>query len=108
AFALVHGEPGGALVQDVLRIDRFLRVDPEVRSCVGGADHRRRDDERRFLLLIMSSTRTIALFETTAELSLLDRLRRRDLSALGHAYDLHHEHVRAFARRLIGDDAAAE
>lgn len=28
--------------------------------------------------------------------------------ALGEVYDAHHTHVRAFARRLIGDDAAAE
>jgi RNA polymerase sigma-70 factor (ECF subfamily) len=36
------------------------------------------------------------------------RLRAGELAALGDAYDAHHEHVRAFARRLIGEDAAAE
>jgi RNA polymerase sigma-70 factor (ECF subfamily) len=35
-------------------------------------------------------------------------LRRRESAALGEAYDAHHTHVRAFARRLLGDDAAAE
>jgi RNA polymerase sigma-70 factor (ECF subfamily) len=36
------------------------------------------------------------------------RLRAGELAALGDAYDAHHEHVRAFARRLIGEEAAAE
>jgi RNA polymerase sigma-70 factor (ECF subfamily) len=39
---------------------------------------------------------------------LVERLRRGDVAALGEAYDEHHEHVRAFARRLLGDAAAAE
>lgn len=40
--------------------------------------------------------------------SLVSRLRRGDLAALGEAYDAHSAHVRAFARRMTGDDAAAE
>lgn len=40
--------------------------------------------------------------------SLVERLRRGDVAAVGEAYDLHHEHVRRFARRLIGDEDAAE
>ncbi len=36
------------------------------------------------------------------------RLRAGDLAALGDAYDAHHAHVRAFARRLIGEEPAAE
>jgi RNA polymerase sigma-70 factor (ECF subfamily) len=40
--------------------------------------------------------------------ALAARLRAGDLQALGEAYDLHHAHVRAFARRFLGDDAAAE
>jgi RNA polymerase sigma-70 factor (ECF subfamily) len=36
------------------------------------------------------------------------RLRAGDSAALGEAYDLHHAHVRAFARRLVGDEASAE
>jgi RNA polymerase sigma-70 factor (ECF subfamily) len=43
-----------------------------------------------------------------AEDRLVARLRRGDLLALGEAYDAHHVHVRAFARRLVGDDSAAE
>jgi RNA polymerase sigma-70 factor (ECF subfamily) len=39
---------------------------------------------------------------------LVARLRAGDLSALGEAYDAHHVHVRAFARRLLGDESAAE
>ncbi len=39
---------------------------------------------------------------------LAQRLRRGEAAALGEAYDQHHEHVRAFARRLLGDDDAAE
>jgi RNA polymerase sigma-70 factor (ECF subfamily) len=39
---------------------------------------------------------------------LVARLRRGDWTAVGEAYDLHHAHVRAFARRLVGDDASAE
>ena len=44
----------------------------------------------------------------SAEAQLVDRLRRGDVAALGEAYELHHTHVRAFARRFIGEDAAAE
>jgi RNA polymerase sigma-70 factor (ECF subfamily) len=40
--------------------------------------------------------------------SLLDGLRRGDSAALGLAYDRHHVQVRAFARRLLGDEASAE
>lgn len=40
--------------------------------------------------------------------ALIARLQRGDMSALGEAYDHHHQAIRAFARRLTGDDAAAE
>jgi RNA polymerase sigma-70 factor (ECF subfamily) len=44
-----------------------------------------------------------------AEVSaLVERLLRGNSVALGQAYDLYHEPLRAFARRLIGDDAEAE
>lgn len=43
-----------------------------------------------------------------ASANLVARLRRGDAAALGEAYDLHHEQVRALARRLLGDDASAE
>jgi RNA polymerase sigma-70 factor, ECF subfamily len=39
---------------------------------------------------------------------LVERLRRGDAAAVGVAYDRHHAAVRRFARRLVGDDAAAE
>jgi RNA polymerase sigma-70 factor (ECF subfamily) len=39
---------------------------------------------------------------------LSDRIRAGDVAALGEAYDAYHAHVRAFARRLVGDDASAE
>lgn len=42
------------------------------------------------------------------EAGLIARLRRSDLAALGEAYDAHHAHVRAFGRRLLGDETAAE
>jgi RNA polymerase sigma-70 factor (ECF subfamily) len=42
------------------------------------------------------------------EAAFIARLRDGELAALGEAYDRHHAHVRAFARRLVGDDAAAE
>jgi len=40
--------------------------------------------------------------------TLTDRLRRGDASAVAAAYDQHHAHVRSFARRLVGDESAAE
>jgi len=46
--------------------------------------------------------------QTTPEAELIARLRRAELAALAEAYDAHHVHVRAFAQRLLGDDAAAE
>jgi RNA polymerase sigma-70 factor (ECF subfamily) len=39
---------------------------------------------------------------------LVTRLERGEASALGELYDAHHEGLRAFARRLLGDHAAAE
>jgi RNA polymerase sigma-70 factor (ECF subfamily) len=40
--------------------------------------------------------------------SLVERLRAGEVAALGEVYDTHHGHVRAFARRITGDDSAAE
>lgn len=39
---------------------------------------------------------------------LVERLQAGHVGAVGEAYDLHHEHVRRFARRLVGDEDAAE
>jgi RNA polymerase sigma-70 factor (ECF subfamily) len=44
----------------------------------------------------------------TAESALVERLQRGDVAAVGEAYDQHHAAVRGFARRLVGEDAAAE
>ena len=44
----------------------------------------------------------------TTESALVARLRRGESAAVGEAYDLHHVAVRGFARRLVGEDAAAE
>jgi RNA polymerase sigma-70 factor (ECF subfamily) len=46
--------------------------------------------------------------ERTEPADLPARLGAGDSAALGEAYDLHHAHVRAFARRLVGDEASAE
>ena len=46
--------------------------------------------------------------DVSPSLALVERLRAGDGAALGEAYDLHHGHVRAFARRLVGDLASAE
>jgi RNA polymerase sigma-70 factor (ECF subfamily) len=43
-----------------------------------------------------------------ATADLLDRLRQGESRALGEVYDEHHEAVRAFAGRLLGDSTAAE
>jgi RNA polymerase sigma-70 factor (ECF subfamily) len=43
-----------------------------------------------------------------AEDEITARLRAGERSALGDAYDTHHAHVRAFAQRMLGDEAAAE
>lgn len=45
---------------------------------------------------------------TSAESDVVERLRSGDVEVVGELYDLHHEVVRRFAQRLLGDDAAAE
>src|SRR5436305_1389718 len=42
------------------------------------------------------------------ETEILDGLRRQDLGALARAFDRWHQRVRALARRLLSDAAAAE
>ena len=49
----------------------------------------------------------VAYFENEAP-SLVDRLRRQERAALGEAYDAHQTAARGLARRLVGEDAAAE
>jgi RNA polymerase sigma-70 factor, ECF subfamily len=49
-----------------------------------------------------------AVAAATGDDELVVRLRRGERMAIGEAYAAHHAAVRAFARRLVGDDAAAE
>lgn len=62
---------------------------------------------------LLGSMRALSFDPTasSAELAsadLLERLRQGESRALGEVYDQHHEAVRAFAGRLLGDSAAAE
>jgi RNA polymerase sigma-70 factor (ECF subfamily) len=43
-----------------------------------------------------------------ADAALVERLQQGEDAAVGEAYDRHHAAVRRFARRLVGDEAAAE
>jgi RNA polymerase sigma-70 factor (ECF subfamily) len=52
--------------------------------------------------------RALSLVGNAEEETLLTRLRKGEAQALGEVYDLHHAAVRAFAARLVGDDAIAE
>jgi RNA polymerase sigma-70 factor (ECF subfamily) len=45
---------------------------------------------------------------TDPESDLRERLQRGEIAAVGQAYDLYHEPVRAFARRLLGNAEASE
>src|SRR5262245_23291273 len=47
-------------------------------------------------------------FDHQEDTWLIERLRRGDPTAVAEVYDAHHAAVRGFARRLIGDEAAAE
>lgn len=57
------------------------------------------------LLLPMLVPRAV---DNPREEDLVERLRRGDVAAIGEAYNRHYADVRAFARRLTGEDAAAE
>src|SRR5579884_3070511 len=46
--------------------------------------------------------------QVSADASLVSRLRAGEIAALGEAYRMHHAHVRAFARRFLGDEDSAE
>lgn len=56
----------------------------------------------------INTMRAMSLGQSAEEQPLLARLRAGEQRALGEIYDRHHEAVRAFARRLVGDDAIAE
>ena len=47
-------------------------------------------------------------FDDRAETWIVERLRQGDSTAVAEVYDSHHAAVRGFARRLIGDETAAE
>ncbi len=49
-----------------------------------------------------------ALTSEDKETRLRERLCRGEISAVGDAYDQYHEQVRAFARRLVGDEEVTE
>lgn len=51
---------------------------------------------------------TLIVRSEPAPAALIERLQRGETSAVGEAYDQHHAAVFAFARRLVGDEAAAE
>ena len=57
------------------------------------------------LAAVPDGARSIA---TAREAAAVSALADGDVDALGELYDLHHAPVRAFARRLLGDDASAE
>ena len=71
---------------------------------------------RLALTTSVSSTMTAALTEPVSRpgdqgshsTDLVERLRRAERAAVGEAYDAHSGVVRGFARRLLGDDMAAE
>lgn len=52
--------------------------------------------------------RALTLRRTPAADPLLERVRQGEPAAVGELYDLHHEAVRAFAVRLVGDESVAE
>lgn len=54
------------------------------------------------------SVRSLDLRASPGAPDLLDRLQAAEPAALGEVYDAHHGAVRAFARRLVGDEASAE
>ena len=60
------------------------------------------------IFAFLTTMRALSLTQSSEEEPLLMRLRQGEPQALGEVYDRHHEVVRAFARRLVGDHAIAE
>jgi len=58
--------------------------------------------------LALTDFGVVGLQADDPEAELRERLSRGDVSAVAEAYDHYHRIVRAFARRLVGDDAATE
>jgi RNA polymerase sigma-70 factor, ECF subfamily len=65
-------------------------------------------EETFMLASAQSRMRTLSFAAASSADPVLARLRQGDARALGEVYDQHHEAVRAFAQRLVGDEAAAE
>lgn len=59
-------------------------------------------------MLSRISMRVLSLRQPAKGDDVLARVQRGEASAVGELYDAHHEALRAFCRRLVGDDAAAE
>jgi RNA polymerase sigma-70 factor (ECF subfamily) len=57
---------------------------------------------------LLTLTRTTLETSEDESESLVARLERGDPLAVGEVYDLHHNAVRAFAKRLVGETAATE
>lgn len=60
------------------------------------------------IFAFLTTMRALSLARGSEEEPLLARLRAGEPQALGEVYDRHHEAVRAFARRLVGDQTIAE
>jgi len=56
---------------------------------------------------VLSATPELSI-EEGGESAFIERVGRRDLEALAEAYDAHHAALCSFAKRLLGDDHAAE
>jgi RNA polymerase sigma-70 factor (ECF subfamily) len=59
-------------------------------------------------MLLSSPLSRLSLTEVETSSALEERLARGEAAAVVEAYRAHHAHVRAFARRLVGDDMVAE
>lgn len=64
--------------------------------------------EARPLVPVVELSLPMPIVALPGEPDLVVRLRAGDRAAVAQAYTAHHAPVRAFARRLLGDDAAAE
>jgi RNA polymerase sigma-70 factor (ECF subfamily) len=60
------------------------------------------------IFALYTTMRALSFAGASPEETLLSRLRAGDSHALGQVYDEHHEAVRAFASRLVGDASIAE
>lgn len=59
-------------------------------------------------MLFVSSVMRAVAAEQSPVVDLVEGLRRGNPDAIAEAYDEHHEAIRAFAQRLVGDEALAE